>query len=96
MWKPWLYEERLKTAAKVETKRREVEQTNLAASTKRNKLLNYKRDLKSRQKYPPILGPLIDNIYAKPLHNGNNAWQQIHAHILTQVCCSWEIRPVHL
>ena len=54
MWKPWLYEERLKTAAKVETKRREVEQTNLAASTKRNKLLNYKRDLKSRQKYPPI------------------------------------------
>lgn len=35
MWKPWLYEERLKTAAKVETKKREVEQTNLAASTKR-------------------------------------------------------------
>lgn len=38
MWKPWLYEERLKTAAIVETKRKEVEQTNLAASTKRNKL----------------------------------------------------------
>ena len=83
MWKPWLYEGRLKTAAKVETKRRELEQTNLAASTKRNKLLNYIRDLKSRQEYPPILGPLIDNIYAEPLHNGNNAWQQLHAHILT-------------
>ena len=82
MWKPWPYEERLKTAAKVETKRREVEQTNLAASTKRKKLLNYSRDLKSRQEYPPILGPLIDNIYAEPLHNGNNAWQQLHAHIL--------------
>lgn len=52
MWKPWRYEERLKTAAKVETKRRELEQTNLAASTKRNKLLNYNRDLKSRQEYP--------------------------------------------
>ena len=38
MWKPWLYEERLKTAAIVETKTKEVEQTNLAASTKRNKL----------------------------------------------------------
>ena len=83
MWKPWLYEERLKTAAKVETKRREVEETNLAASTKRKKLLNYIRDLKSRQEYPPILGPLIDNIYAEPLHNGNNAWQQLHAHILS-------------
>lgn len=77
MWKPWLYEERLKTTAKVEPKRRELEQTNLATSTKRNKL-----DLKSRQEYPPILGPLIDNIYAEPLHNGNNAWQQLHAHIL--------------
>ena len=82
MWKLWLYEERLKTAAKVETKRREVEQRNLAASTKRNKLLNYFRDMKSRQEYPPILGPFIDNIYAEPLYNGNNAWQQLHAHIL--------------
>lgn len=27
-WKPWSYDERLKTAAKVETKRRELEQTN--------------------------------------------------------------------
>lgn len=26
---------------------------------------------------------MIDNIYAEPLHNGNNAWQQLQAHILT-------------
>ena len=36
-----------------------MEQTDLAASTKRNKLLNYIRDLKSRQEYPPILGPSL-------------------------------------
>ena len=40
-WKPWTYEERLQIAIKVEAKRRELDQTRLADSTKRTKLLNY-------------------------------------------------------
>ena len=77
-WRPWVYEERLQVATKVETKRNELDQTRLAESTKRTKLLNFIRTLKSRQETPPLLGHLVDKIFAEPLHNGNNAWQQLH------------------
>ena len=35
-----------------------------------------------RQKFKPILGPLIDKAYAEPLPNTNNAFQHIYAHLL--------------
>ena len=35
-WKPWVHEERLQVATKVEAKRNELNQTRLAESTKKN------------------------------------------------------------
>lgn len=81
-WKPWVYEERLQVVTKVEAKRKELDQTRLAQSTKRSKLLNYMRSMNSRQETTPLLGPLVDKIFAEPLHNSNNAWQQLHALML--------------
>lgn len=68
LWKPWVYEERLQVATKVEAKRKELGQTRLAESTKRTKLLDYIRSLNSRQETTPLLGPLVDKIFAEPLH----------------------------
>ena len=77
-WKPWSYTERLKVAANVTAKRNALDQTKLVKSTKRNKLLNYIKSLNSTQEHVPVLGQLVDNIFAEPLHNANNAWQQLH------------------
>lgn len=81
-WKPWDYNRRLEVAAKVEEKREKLERSQYADSTKRNKLLDHIRNQKSRQEYLPILGKLVDAIYAEPLHNANNAWQQLNVLIL--------------
>lgn len=81
-WKPWLYKDRLEVAAKVTAKKAELERTSLAESTKRSKVLNYIQSLNSRQEYAPVLKGLVDKIYAEPLHNANNGWQQLHALIL--------------
>ena len=77
-WKPWSYTERLKVAANVTAKRNALDQTTLAQSTKRTKLLNYIKSSNSRQEHVPVLGQLVDNIFAEPLHNASNAWQQLH------------------
>lgn len=69
-------------AAKVPAKKVELEKTALAESTKRSKVLNYIQSLDSRQEYVPVLKELVDKIYAEPLHNANNGWQQLHALIL--------------
>ena len=37
---------------------------------------------KSRQEFPPLLGPAIEKIKVEPLHLKNNAWQQWHALVL--------------
>ena len=60
----------------------ELEKTALAESTKRSKVLNYIQSLNYRQEYVPVLKELVDKIYAEPLHNANNGWQQLHALIL--------------
>lgn len=82
-WKPWLYQDRLEVAAKVTAKKEELEKTALAESTKRSKILNYIQSLNSRQEYVPMLKELVDKMYAEPLHNANNGWQQLHGLILS-------------
>ena len=82
-WKPWLYQDRLEVAAKVTAKKEELEKTALAESTKRSKVLNYIQSLNSRQEYVPVLKELVDKMYAEPLHNANNGWQQLHGLILS-------------
>ena len=46
-------------------------------------VLNFIKSNSSRQEYEPILGQLVDKVYAEPLHNGNNAWQQFHEAMLS-------------
>ena len=46
-------------------------------------VLNFIKSNSSRQEYEPILGQLVDKVYAEPLHNGNNAWQQLHEAMLS-------------
>ena len=69
--------------AKVTAKKEVLEKTALAESTKRSKVLNYIQSLKSRQEYVPVLKELFDKMYAEPLHNANNGWQQLHGLILS-------------
>ena len=82
-WRPWDYQSRLNVASKVKAKKEELEKSSYAESTKRNKLLNLIKSNSSRQEYEPILGQLVDKVYAEPLHNGNNAWQQFHEAMLS-------------
>lgn len=82
-WKPWQYQSRLDVAAKVTAKKEELAKTSYAESTKRNKVLNFIRSNDSRQEYEPILGQLVDKVYVEPLHNSNNAWQQLHEAMLS-------------
>ena len=82
-WKPWDYQSRLDVAKRVKAKKEELQKSSYAESTKRNKLLNFIKSNSSRQEYEPILGQLVDKLYAEPLHNGNNAWQQLHEAMLS-------------
>lgn len=93
LWKPWVYEERLQVATKVKAKRKELGQKRLPKSTKRTKLLDYIRSLNSRQEITPLLGPLVDKIFAEPLHNSNNACQQLHELMLVHANDKSKLAP---
>ena len=81
-WQPWKYKERLEVAGKIRKLKKGLEQKKLSVATKRKKVLESIKALKSRQEFPPLLGPLIDKAYAEPLHNANNSWQFLHKKIL--------------
>ena len=81
-WRPWDYQSRLNVASKVNAKKEGLEKSSYGESTKRNKLLNFIKSNSSRQEYEASLGQLVDRVYAEPLHNGNNAWQQLHEAML--------------
>ena len=85
-WKPWTYESCLENAAKVESFKQTL--TKYAPSTQRtNKVLNYmSKDLKARQEFVPIRERLVDKAFADSLHNGNNAWQNVHSILLKEAC----------
>ena len=93
LWKPWVYEERLQVATKVEAKKKELGQTRLAESTKRTKLLDYIRSLNSRQETTPLLGLLVDKIFAEPQHDSNNACQQLHELMLVHANDKSKLAP---
>ena len=84
-WKPWSYTHRLDVANKVVKLNNSLENSKLAASTKRNKVLTLIRNEKSRQERVPILGKLVDNGLAEPLHNTNNAWQYFNKQLMTLI-----------
>lgn len=81
-WQPWDYNHRIEVAEKVVAKKEELSRSKFSLATKRNKLLNFIKDLGSRQENKPLLGKLIDCGFAEPLHNSNNAWTYMHGLML--------------
>ena len=72
----------MELAEKVQKKKDELSKMKYAESTKRKKALEFMRDQHSRQEFKPLLGKLVNKVFAEPLHNANNAWQQINELIL--------------
>ena len=81
-WHPWVYEKRIEVVEKVTQMREQLEKKKCSQVTKRNNLLTYIREQKSRQESQPLLGKLIDLGLAEPLHNANNAWGYLHSLML--------------
>ena len=48
----------------------------------RNKVTAFIAKEKSRQEHAPSLGKYVDSVKAEPLHNTNNAWQQLFTFML--------------
>ena len=73
-WKPFPYEKREEDARKVEENKsqlciRKPNQKPLAVKTFRDKVTTYiSEDLKSRQEFLPLVGPLVDTAKSEPLH----------------------------
>jgi hypothetical protein len=76
----------LEVAKKVEKRKKELSEKKYAESTQRKKTLEFMRDQHSRQENKPVIGKLINRVFSEPLHNGNNAWQQINELILQHAC----------
>ena len=56
-------------------------------------LLDYIRSLNSRQETTPLLGPLVDKSFAEPLHNSNNACQQLRELMLVHANDKSKLAP---
>lgn len=57
-WKPWLYNDRLKTVKAVESFKKPLKSQHIKERTKRNKITDFIAKQKSRQEFPP---PLLEN-----------------------------------
>ena len=85
-WSPWNYAKRISDAEKVAKKKSELNKTNNAESTKRQKLTAYiSKDLQSRQEFKPILGQFVSCAKAEPLHLKNNTVKE-HFMKLFKIC----------
>ena len=84
-WHPFLYCKRVQDAKKVEVKKREVEKSKLAASTKGQHLTTYTSNvLQSCQEESPLL-EYIDRAKCKPLHAKNNTTKEIFMRVFTVI-----------
>ena len=92
-WHPWDYGERIKSAENIANKRESLNQNKLSDANKRNKLLNFIREQNYRQEHEPLLGNLIDNGFAEPLHNSNNGWGSLHSIMLEIAIAKSKIPP---
>lgn len=92
-WKPWAYDFRMKVANKVaQFKQKQAKPTNASQmQTFRNKVCQFIANLKSRQEYEPILGPLVQNAKADSLHVGNNCWGHWFKKVLTTILANAKV-----
>ena len=78
-WKPWNYDDRMKTVKKVEKFKKKLKDP---VKKERNKVTAFISKERSRQEYAPALGKYVDCVKAEPLHNTNNAWQHFFTFML--------------
>ena len=92
-WKPWAYDFRMQVANKVaQFKQKQPKLTNASQmQTLRNKVCHFIGNLKSRQEYEPILGPLVQNAKADSLHLGNNCWGHWFKKVLTTILANAKV-----
>ena len=92
-WKPWAYDFRMQVAKKVaQFKQKQPIPTNAPLiQTLRNKAYQFIANLKSRQEYEPILGPLVQNAKCDSLHVGNNCWRHWFKKVFTQVLANAKV-----
>ena len=78
-WKPWSYNDRMEMVKKVEKFKNTLKDPE---NKERNKVTALMAKEKSRQEHAPSLGKYVDFVKAEPLHNTNNAWQQLFTFML--------------
>ena len=78
-WKPWSYNRRIEMVKKVEKFKNTLKDPE---NKERNKVTAFIAKEKSRQEHAPSLGKYVDSVKAEPLHNTNNAWQQLFTFML--------------
>ena len=81
-WRPWKYKERIENVKTVDVFKKSI--SHFAKSTQRTKVLNYMKSIGTRQEEVPIIGKLVDKIFAEALHNGNNAFQNFFNLLLAE------------
>ena len=83
-WKPWVFEERIKNAERVESFKAALNGKPMSEKQKRTKVTEYIAGQKSRQEFSPLVGKLIDKAHVEPLHLKNNAWAYFFKVILKE------------
>ena len=83
----------MKVGSKVpQFKQKQTKPTNASQMhTLRNKVCQFIGNLKSRQEYEPILGPLVQNAKAESLHLGNNCWGHWFKKVLTTILANAKV-----
>ena len=70
---PWNYEKRLSDVRLLEKFKAKLSKKQLLARSKVTDFIG--KQLKSRQEFEPLIGPVIDKAVVEPLHLSNNNWQ---------------------
>ena len=92
-WKPFTYEKRLSDSLKVKKKVSQLEKTNLAESTKKQKVNEFIRSLQSRQYEEPLVKHFVDVMKSDPLYLKNNVCKDLFLKVWNTIYKSFPNLP---
>ena len=99
-WQPWSYKSR-EVIAKNVAQYKKVQKIPVknASQSQREKVCKKIAELKSRQEFEPLLGPMVQLAKCDPLHLGNNCWGHWHMllfnHVMTKAKIGNSIKSVY-
>lgn len=91
-WKPWGYNARVDVACKVSQFKAKLSDK-LTPITQRKKVTQFIANLKSRQEFKPLIGPLCEKAVLEPLHLKNNAVQKLYNQLLKLALANSNLAP---